>query len=524
MKIKFSISLKVTLIIILISSTILTSLSYINYDNQQKILETSIEAQTKFITSTLDVFATRTIVFDENDKINFSNNDETMTIIENLTDRYDEIINFDVVIYDFETSDFKIFASNNKSVIGTRPENIIEHQYVYWSDVKYDENGSIFIENKNKSNSIIIDLGAGKYRVVTPIVYGYGDNAIRIGTYEVDFLWKEEYDKIQQEILNILYVSFISTTALIAILLYLFNVIFVKPLKQFGTVAKDIGKGKLDIDLKLDSKDELNDLADAFNQMAKDLKESRTKIEEYTRILEKVLDRKDEFIGQLGHDLKNPLQPLVGLLPMLIREEKDPKIKETLEVMNNNVTYMHSLIVNTLNLARLRSETIEFDIVNVDLKREVDNIIASQALVLEKNVIEIENKIDENIIVKADKLRLSEIFKNLISNSIKYKSDKPQKITIDASVGNKLVTISFKDTGVGMVKDKIDRIFDEFYKADRFGSDERSSGLGLAICKRIVEKHGGHIWAESPGPGKGSTMHFTLKLAKDEKDETNKQE
>jgi len=85
------------------------------------------------------------------------------------------------------------------------------------------------------------------------------------------------------------------------------------------------------------------------------------------------------------------------------------------------------------------------------------------------------------------------------------------KITIDAEKEKNIVTVSVKDTGIGMTKDQLKKVFDEFYRVDKSSREHKSSGLGLAICKRIVEKHGGKIWAESPGPGKGSIFYFTLK-------------
>ena len=124
---------------------------------------------------------------------------------------------------------------------------------------------------------------------------------------------------------------------------------------------------------------------------------------------------------------------------------------------------------------------------------------------------QIENKIDEKTIVNADKLRISEVFKNLITNAVKYTPEDGGKITIDAKKEDKFVTVSVQDTGMGMTKDQIKKVFDEFYKAKADTGDYQSSGLGLAICKRIVEKHGGKIWVESPGPKMGSTFFFTVK-------------
>jgi signal transduction histidine kinase len=285
----------------------------------------------------------------------------------------------------------------------------------------------------------------------------------------------------------------------------------VNPIITFRNTAKIIGKGNLDTRVEIDSKDELGELADAFNQMTKDLKESRDKIQDYTKILEKLLEQKDEFIGQLGHDLKNPLTPLVGLLPTVINKVKDPEIKEALQIMNTNVEYMRELIFKTLQLAKLRSSDIKFDFEKLNLANEVDDIVKSQTLLLDENKIDIENKVDKEIIVEADKLRLAEVFKNLIANSAKFTPDIGGKITIHAKKEEDFVTVSFKDTGIGMTKEEQKKVFDEFYKADKFSSEMQSSGLGLAICKRIIDKHGGKIWVESPGKGMGTTFYFTLK-------------
>ena len=246
------------------------------------------------------------------------------------------------------------------------------------------------------------------------------------------------------------------------------------------------------------------------------MKESRDKIQDYNQILENLLQQKDEFIGQLGHDLKNPLQPLIGLLPVLVEHETDPKKKETLELMNTNAEYMRDLIFKTLQLAKLRSSNIKFDFEKVNLKTELDKVFSTEKMNLKDKNINLVNNVDGKITVIADKLRLAEVFKNLISNATKYIEENKGKITIDAVEKDKIVTISVKDTGIGMSQNQIKKVFDEFYKASASTSEYHSTGLGLAITKRIIEKHDGKIWVESEGLGKGTTFYFTLKSA-DEK-------
>ena len=87
------------------------------------------------------------------------------------------------------------------------------------------------------------------------------------------------------------------------------------------------------------------------------------------------------------------------------------------------------------------------------------------------------------------------------------------RITISAEKTDEYITVAISDNGIGMTNDQIERTFDEFYKADYARHDIQNTGLGMSICKRIVEKHGGHIWVESQGAGKGTTVFFTLPAA-----------
>ena len=233
------------------------------------------------------------------------------------------------------------------------------------------------------------------------------------------------------------------------------------------------------------------------------------KVEERTIEVEKLLKQKDEFVNQLGHDLKNPLGPLLTLLPVLEKDETDPERKKIFDVLNRNTSHIENLVVKTIQLAKLNSTTTKLSFEDTNLLGEIDDVIEKGKLLFEENNIEIENKTSEDIMVKADKLRLTELFDNLIGNSVKYSLD-GGKITIDAKEEKDFVTVSIKDAGMGITEEQLSHIFDEFYKADWSRHDFDSSGLGLPICKRIVEKHGGKIWVESEGEGKGTTMFFTL--------------
>jgi PAS domain S-box-containing protein len=235
------------------------------------------------------------------------------------------------------------------------------------------------------------------------------------------------------------------------------------------------------------------------------------KIKERTDDIEKILQQKDEFIDQLGHDLKTPLTPLIILLPIIKEREKDPQLKELLEVISNNLYYMKNLVIKTLTLAQLNSPNTQLLLQDIDLSEQIRNILDMNRPLFEgKNVI-IENNIPDETIVLADLIQIKELFDNLISNAVKYSQENNVKITLDAKKLDDFIVVSVKDTGIGLEPQQIQHVFDEFYKADYSRHDLKSTGLGLSICKRIIEKHGGHIWVESLGEGKGSTFFFTLK-------------
>ena len=487
-KINVSLSLKLTLIVVLLSIIIIVSLSYINlYMEGEKDKEffdiTSRWAAVNFAKS-------HAVLETLNDNLShyeiLNDTENLQQFLLKITKNHTEILKINILTPTPNGLIVNISTDNNS--VGSYPNAYYNNDSYGNENTYYRVNGSILT-------------------IISPIKI----SGSIVGTYEIIISMYPQFISRDELIQYIILISIISIFILIFSLLYLLRRAIVKPIIKLRNTARIFGKGNFDARVDINSKDELGDLANAFNQMAIDLKESRDKIQDYNQILENLLQQKDEFISQLGHDLKNPMQPLVGLLPMIIEQEKDPKIKESLVVMNQNVNYMQDLIFKTLQLARLRTSKIDFDFENLNLKNEVDYAIETEKIMLKENNIKLDNNIPNDIIVNADKLRLAELFKNLITNSVKYTSEGGGKITIDAEKEKNIVTVSLKDTGIGMTKEQLNKVFDEFYRVDKTSREHHSSGLGLAICRRIIEKHGGKIWAESPGPGKGSTFYFTLK-------------
>jgi len=251
------------------------------------------------------------------------------------------------------------------------------------------------------------------------------------------------------------------------------------------------------------------ELHDAHEKLKSMNLELERKVEERTAEINKLLKQKDDFINQLGHDLKNPLTPITNLLPLIKNQVSDNQTEDQLNIVMRNVDFMKNLVIKTIELAKLNSPNTEFILTDTNLMDEVNSAIEKNKITLQEYNIDIIKNLDEKVIIKADKLRLSELFDNIITNAIKY-SSKGGSITFNAQDIGKFITVSVKDSGIGLNEQQKNHIFDEFYKVDKSRHDFDSSGLGLTICKRIVEKHGGRIWAESLGHLKGTTIYFTL--------------
>ena len=224
---------------------------------------------------------------------------------------------------------------------------------------------------------------------------------------------------------------------------------------------------------------------------------------------EQLLKQKELFITRLSHDLKTPLTPLMALLPLIRRSSADAVQQEMVDLCLNSANHIMELVLKTTRLSQLSSSThLQPKCADIPLATAVDGCIAEIRRHQPDNLI-IENMIDSKLSAHANLLELEEIFQNLIDNAIKF-SPLDCRITIDAFRRELMVTICVKDNGIGLAKEELTDIFDEFFKADQSRHELNSSGLGLSICRRIVENHGGCIWAQSSGSGHGTTICFTL--------------
>jgi len=252
-------------------------------------------------------------------------------------------------------------------------------------------------------------------------------------------------------------------------------------------------------------------LRNAHNDLSLVNKNLEKIVQERTAHIEQLLKQKDEFITQLGHDLKTPLTPLYALLPVVRKKVTDEQLQKHLDLMIRNVEYMKNLVQKTMKLAFLNSTSFQLDLQESCIWDIIERAIKNQSTGIQNKNLSFFNHVEKDLKVHVDVIKFEELLANLFSNAIKYSNEKG-RIDIFAEKDNDFITFSIRDNGLGLTNEQAIRIFDEFYKVDASRGDLYSDGLGLSICKRIVQKHGGKIWVESPGLGKGSTFYFTTPL------------
>jgi len=234
----------------------------------------------------------------------------------------------------------------------------------------------------------------------------------------------------------------------------------------------------------------------------------RTKLE--ARLRHSSLVR--SLMVQLSHDLRTPITPLFALFPMVKERVEDPTVLRMLEVCQTSANQILGLTTKVVDLVRLSSGSVAVDLVPVRLEGVVQESLAKTARLLMERGVTCRNEIDPDLTVMGAQDQLALLFENLFSNAARYAADQGS-IRVWGVRSSGTVTVGVEDDGVGLGQEHRELIFDEFFKADSARHDVSTQGLGLALCKRIIQNHKGSIWAESPGLGKGSTIFFTLKLA-----------
>jgi len=296
-----------------------------------------------------------------------------------------------------------------------------------------------------------------------------------------------------------------------------------KPIFDLTQATSKINRGNFDVIVQQRGKDELSALTQSFNSMTASIRELIKNHCDLTRKLElanEELKRKDElkneFINVAAHELRTPIQPILGLAELLRRRKSGSAIGgskqeiEQLDTIIRNAKKLVRLEQNMLDMTKIEDRSLKLDKEKINLIESIQHVINDFGNESSNNKIElIFTEPSEPIFINADKVRISEVISNLLANAIKFTSmEAGRDITINAEKKNNEANVSIKDTGSGISQEIKPKLFSKFVTNSPGGT-----GIGLFISKSIVEEHGGRIWAENNANGKGATFMFSLPLS-----------
>ncbi|MBI3049765.1 MAG: nitrate- and nitrite sensing domain-containing protein [Acidobacteria bacterium] len=261
---------------------------------------------------------------------------------------------------------------------------------------------------------------------------------------------------------------------------------------------------------------ELVSIARAFNRYAERLEgllerlaSSEAKFAKYAKELERSNAELEQFAYVASHDLQEPLRMVTSYTQLLGRRYRgklDQDADEFIGYAVEGVARMRELINDLLAYSRVGRQEPDFK--PTDLQVVVDRTLDNLSVAVKENNAAV--SCDDLPTVRGDEVQLRELFQNLIGNALKFRREDQPRIHISAArdEAQREWVISVRDNGIGMEREYLERIFLIFQRLHTL-RDYPGTGIGLAIAKKIVERHGGRIWAESE-PGRGSTLHFTI--------------
>ncbi|MEP6757761.1 MAG: HAMP domain-containing sensor histidine kinase [Actinomycetota bacterium] len=270
-----------------------------------------------------------------------------------------------------------------------------------------------------------------------------------------------------------------------------------QPLRDMAAAARAMETGDYTVRVLTTSRDEVGQLAAAFNRMSAEL-----------AVLEK--SRRD-LVANVSHELKTPITAIRAHLENLADgvEQPDPK---TLQVMLSQTERLGRLVDQLLDLSRLESGEVPLYLESTTLEPIVTRVLSEIAVGRSVTDVTLRDEVPADVAAIADAERIHQVLYNLVDNAVRF-TPPGGSVSVSASRHDDRVSVAVRDSGVGIAPEHLPRLFERFYRADASRSREGGgTGIGLAIARSIVEAHGGRITATSQ-PGNGSTFTFDLPAA-----------
>jgi signal transduction histidine kinase len=309
-------------------------------------------------------------------------------------------------------------------------------------------------------------------------------------------------------VIGILVIGIILLIFLIVLFTSLVSKGVIQPLRQLSEAAESIAEGNLNAEIKYKNNDELGRFCRVFDTMRVKLKESLEKQADYE-------NARKELVASISHDLRTPITSIKGYVEAIqdgVVNDKG-KHEKYLQIIKDKTDKLDRLIDDLFQFSQLELGKLKMDLKKVNSRDLMENILEGYFFEFEN--LNISFSVEEpipSVTIGADEHFVSRVFDNILQNSKRY-IDTGGSVNIKSMVQNGYFLVAISDNGRGIKSEDLPNIFNRFYRGEKSRSRlYGGAGLGLAICKQIIEDHGGKIWVESIY-GKGSTFYFSIPVA-----------
>ena len=280
------------------------------------------------------------------------------------------------------------------------------------------------------------------------------------------------------------------------------------PLRQMKIATQNIKDGNLNFELEVETDDEIGQLCRDFEEMRIRLKETSNEKVEYDK-------RSKELISNISHDLKTPITAIKGYVEGIMDGVADTpeKMERYIQTIYNKANDMDNLINELTLYSKIDSNRIPYNFSTLSVNDYFDDCATDLRIDIESRGVQFDylNYVNGDVKIIADAEQLKRVINNIVSNALKY-MNKPQKqIHLRVKDVGDFVQVEIEDNGKGIGAKELPYIFERFYRTDASrNSATGGSGIGLSIVKKIIEEHGGKIWATSK-EGTGTIMYFVIR-------------